>query len=173
MSSETRLSQPVHLRPATDADQPRLVALVNAAFSIETFLDGTRTDPERMAAMMRKGTILVAELVAEQAAENDAGRLLASVYIELRGKRGYMGMLAVDPSCQGTGLASLLVKAAEDRMRVAGCEAVDISVLSLRPELLPIYRRFGFIETGTEEFKFPRTFREPVECHCILMSKPL
>jgi hypothetical protein len=43
----------------------------------------------------------------------------------------------------------------------------------LRPELLPIYRRFGFVETGTEEFTFPRTFKSPTECHCIVMSKQL
>lgn len=153
------------VRIATEDDQPRLISLVNSAYSVETFLEGTRTDSERMAAMMQKGTILVAE--------DGAGELLASVYFEARGKRGYMGMLAVDPGRQGTGLASKMVRAAEDRLRSHRCEAVDISVLSLRQELLPIYRRFGFVETGTEEFSFPRTFREPVECHCILMSKAL
>jgi len=51
--------------------------------------------------------------------------------------------------------------------------AVDISVLSLRPELLPLYRRYGFVETGTEEFHFSRNLRDGAECHCIVMSKPL
>jgi predicted N-acetyltransferase YhbS len=146
MSSNTKPGASVHLRQATDADQPHLIELVNSAYSVETFLEGTRTDPERMDAMMHKGTILVAE--------DGAGELLASVYLEVRGKRGYMGMLAVDPARQGTGLASLIVQAAEERLRNLGCEAVDISVLSLRPELLPIYRRFGFVETGTEGFSF-------------------
>jgi ribosomal protein S18 acetylase RimI-like enzyme len=155
----------LRVRTATAADQPRLIALVNSAFAVETFLEGTRTDTERMAAMMKKGAILVAE--------GGSGELAASVYLEARGRRGYMGMLAVDPASQGKGLASLMVKAAEDELRGLGCEAVDISVLSLRPELLPIYRRFGFVETGTEEFRYGRTFREEVECHCIVMSKPL
>src|ERR1017187_450595 len=31
-----------YIRVATDADRPRLIALVNSAFSIETFLEGTR-----------------------------------------------------------------------------------------------------------------------------------
>jgi hypothetical protein len=51
--------------------------------------------------------------------------------------------------------------------------AVDISVLSLRPELLPLYRRFGFVETGCEEFAFSRALRPGAECHSIVMSKPL
>jgi predicted N-acetyltransferase YhbS len=171
MANDAQLNPPpdfaasIRVRLATGTDQPRLIAMINSAFAIETFLEGTRTDAERLGAMMQKGSILVAE--------DAPGELVASVYFELRGKRGYMGMLAVDPAKQGAGLSRLVIAAAEDRLRQEGCEAVDISVLSLRPELLPIYRRFGFVETGTEEFKFSRTFREDVECHCILMSKQL
>ncbi len=164
MSFDAKPGLSVHLRLATDADAPRVIELVNAAFSVEDFLEGTRTDAERLGAMMAKGTILVAE---------EDGALLASVYFEARGRRGYLGMLAVDPARQGTGLASLVVREAENRMRAAGCEAVDITVLSLRPELLPIYERFGFVETGTEPFAYGRIFREPMACHCIKMAKVL
>jgi len=155
----------VRLRAATAADRPALIALINSAFAIEEFLEGTRTDEARLAPMMEKGTILVAE--------DGSAKLLACVYYEVRGQRGYLGQLAVDPAHQGSGLASLVVRAAEDGLRSHGCKAVDISVLSLRRELLPIYRRFGFVETGTEEFRFPRTFRNGAQCHCILMSKAL
>src|SRR5208283_3701629 len=85
--NEAMTEHQIHFREATAADRPRLVALINAAFSIETFLEGTRTDEERLTAMMAKGAILVAE-------ESD-GRLLGSVYTERRGARGYMGQLAV------------------------------------------------------------------------------
>jgi hypothetical protein len=61
----------------------------------------------------------------------------------------------------------------EDRFRAQGCEAVDITVLSLRPELPPIYRRFGFIETGTEAFHPTQPLKDGHECHCIVMSKAL
>jgi ribosomal protein S18 acetylase RimI-like enzyme len=150
---------------AMESDRERLVQLVNSAFSIESFLEGTRTDDARLAATMQKGQILLAEA--------PGGEPVGSVYAEVRGTSGYMGMLAVDPARQGTGLASLLVEAAEEYLRQQGCTVVDISVLSLRSELLPLYRRFGFVETGTEEFAFPRTFKTDVECHCVVMSKPL
>jgi len=158
------------MRTAVAADRGRLIPFINSAFSIETFLEGTRTDDERLAAMMRKGNILVAE--------NDSGHLLGCVYTEVRGTRpngvrGYMGQLAVDPAHQGSGLARRIVEAAEDHLRRQGCEAVDITVLSLRPELPPIYRRFGFIETGTEEFHPAQPLKSGAECHCIVMSKPL
>jgi ribosomal protein S18 acetylase RimI-like enzyme len=156
---------PFRIRQATPADLPRLVELINSAYSIETFLEGTRTNLERLADSLNTGTIFVL-----QAGD---GKLLASVYTEPRGPRGYLGMLAVDPAHQGQSLAHRVFQAAEEYFRSQGCTAIDISVLSLRPELLPIYRRFGFVETGTEPFHFPRTFKEEVACHCILMSKAL
>jgi ribosomal protein S18 acetylase RimI-like enzyme len=153
------------IRPATAADRARLIPLINAAFSIETFLEVARTDEDRLAAMMEKGTVLLAE--------DGSGRVLGSVYTELRGSRGYLGMLAVDPAHQGSGLGRRLLAEAESRFRTLGCEAVDITVLSLRPELPPIYRRLGFVETGTEEFLGARDLKPGLECHCIVMSKKL
>ena len=156
---------PLNIRIATPADRPRLIPLINSAFAIETFLEGTRTDDERLAAMMQTGEILLAE--------DASGRLLASIYTELRGNRGYLGMLAVDPGHQRAGIGQRMLAASEDHFRAYGCEAIDITVLSLRPELLPIYRRMGFVETGKEQFHMARALKDRKECHCIVMSKRL
>ena len=155
----------IHFRDAVAADRAQLSALINTAFSVESFFDGTRTDEERLTAMMAKGSILLAE--------DGDGRLLASAYIERRGARGYLGMLAVDQARQGKGLGRGIVEAAEDRFHRMGCEAVDITVLSLRPELLPIYRKFGYVEAGTEEFHPSVPLKPGHDCHCIVMSKRL
>ena len=169
MAQNSRLSSDpdssLCIRLATEADRPRLIPLINSAFAIETFLEGTRTDEECLAGMMQKGTIL--------AAENAAGEILGCVYTEARGKHGYLGQLAVDPAQQCKGLAIRLVAADEEHLRRQGCEAVDILVLSLRPELPPIYRRHGYVETGAEEFHSPRPLKPGNECHCIVMSKQL
>jgi hypothetical protein len=53
-SSTLNSSSSIRIRLATDDDRPRLIPLINAAFAIETFLEGTRTDEERLATMMRK-----------------------------------------------------------------------------------------------------------------------
>ncbi len=84
-----------------------------------------------------------------------------------------MGQLAVDPAHQRAGLGRTLVEAAENHLRACGCKAVDIVVLSLRPELQPIYRRIGYIETGTGPFTPQRALAHGVECHGIFMSKQL
>lgn len=155
----------VPMRPATAEDQARLIAMVNEAFSIETFLGGTRTDAERLAAAMEKGEILVAE--------DAGGRLLGSIYMERRGRRGYLGMLAVDPGQQRQGLARRLMQEAEERFRAEGMEAVEIIVLNLRTELPPVYRKLGYEVTGRLDFKPSRPLRPGLECYGIVMVKKL
>lgn len=161
------MPQPIlHIRTAGPADQSRLIPLINAAFAqAEPFMTGPRTDPDRLAASMEKGQILLAE--------DGSGRLIASIYTEVRGSRGYVGMLAVDPAQQRSGIGRRMMNAAEDHLRQHGCNALDITVLSLRPELPPLYRKLGFVETGTEPFEYPHPLKDGLECHCIVMSKPL
>jgi ribosomal protein S18 acetylase RimI-like enzyme len=164
MSSSPQTSS-IRIRVATERDMPSMIPIVNAAFSVEQFLDGTRTDDERMADMMRKGTFLVAE--------DSAGKIVGSVYIEISDGRGYFGMLAVDPARQGSGLGRKMIEAAESYCRERGAQHMDIAVLSLRPELPPLYRKFGYTETRTEDFKPSRPLKAGFECHAIIMSKPL
>lgn len=166
MTNDRREASPIDIRfrEAKAEDSPRLIELINAAFSIETFLEGTRTDEERLATMMAKGTILVAD---------GAETLLGSIYMENRGERSYLGMLAVDPARQRGGVGKRLMTEAENRLRAQGCKAVDIVVLNLRPELPPIYQRFGYVITGTEPFKPTRTLKPGMECHGVMMTKQL
>jgi ribosomal protein S18 acetylase RimI-like enzyme len=163
----TQKSHPsVQIRLATPADALSAIPMVNEAFAVVTFLDGTRTDEQRMAKLMEKGEFLIA-------ADNDSGRIVAFVYTEKRGERGYFGMLAVDPSCQGIGLGRKMVDAAEEQCRKGGCKHIDITVLSRRSELVPYYRNFGYEVTRTEEFHPGRPINDGVACHCIVMSKTL
>ena len=153
------------IRLAAPADQPAMEAVINAAFAVETFIEGTRTDPQHLAAMMQQGKFLLAF--------DPSGELVGSVYVEVNSSRGYFGMLAVNPAKQGTGIGRILVHAAEDYCREHGCQVMDISVLSLRPELPPLYRKLGYTETGKEEFHPRRPLKPGFECHSIVMSKPL
>lgn len=84
---------PVCLRIAESADAEALSRLINAAFVVEQpFIEGERTDPDGVRAYMAKGKFLLAE---------DSVGLVGCVYVELRGERGYLGLLGVDPARQG------------------------------------------------------------------------
>ena len=164
-SQRSKPDIPVTIRVSNAGDVPSIISVTNAAFAVETFLDGSRTNQERLTAMLRQGNILVAE--------DHPGHIVASVYVELRGARGYFGMLAVDPQQQGRDIGRTMVHAAEDHCRKQGCRAVDITVLSQRPELPPFYEKLGYIETGTQEFHPSQPLKAGIECHCIVMSKLL
>jgi GNAT superfamily N-acetyltransferase len=144
-------------------DVPALVCLINAAFRVEQpFIEGERTNPDGVRAYMEKGKFLVAE---------GAAGLAGCVYVELRGERGYLGLLGVDPPRQGTGLGRKLMDAAETYFRQTGCRAVDLRIVSARTSLPTFYRHLGYAETGTAPV--PPEVPLKVPCHFILMSKSL
>lgn len=156
----------VSIRKADLSDCGEMARLINSAFAIEKLLDGDRTNEHELEQRMQKGEFLLGS--------DASGRMVASVYVEVRGTRGYFGMLAVEPKRQGKGLGRKMVEAAEGYCREKGCGAMDLKVLSLRRELPPLYRKLGYAESGVEEFHPGRAFLKGVaECHCIVMSKKL
>ena len=153
----------VSIRSAVCGDIPALVRLINAAFLVEQFVfDGDRINTEETRAFMDTGKFLLAE---------DATGFAGCVYLEIRQDRGYLGLLAVDPRRQGTGLGSKLVAAAEDYFRAGGCSAVDLRVISQRTPLPSFYRRLGYVEIATAPFS--PSLQTKVPGHYIVMSKPL
>jgi len=159
----TSRANPLRLRTAGLADVQALAGLINSAFRVEQpFIEGDRINPDGVRAYMEKGKFLLAE---------EAAGLAGCVYVELRGDRGYLGLLGVDPSRQGTGLGPKLMDAAEKFFRQAGCVAVDLRVVSARTPLPSFYRHLGYLETGTAPFAPDVPAKIP--CHYILMSKTL
>jgi ribosomal protein S18 acetylase RimI-like enzyme len=102
---------------------------------------------------------------------DDASSLAGCVYVELRGDRGYVGLLGVTPSRQGAGLGRKLMDAAEHYFRDAGCRGIDLRVISARAPLPFFYRHLGYLETGTAPL--PPEVPVKVPCHYILMSKAI
>jgi ribosomal protein S18 acetylase RimI-like enzyme len=133
----------VTLREATEPDLAEMMEVVNAAFEEEAFfVSSPRTYPAQLAEQFRSGHFLLA---------HQSAQLLASVYYELRGERGYIGMLAVRPGRQRSGLGRAMMHAVEQILRGFGCRIAEICVVSVRTALPPFYRRLGYREAGTEE----------------------
>ena len=146
------------VRPATIDDLPALHDLVHRAYRGDSaragwtheadLLDGQRTDAAALAETLADPASVL--LVAE---EGDV--LVGTVTVGL-GTPAYLGMLAVDPSRQAGGLGRRLVAAAERAARDGGANAIEMTVIGARPELIAWYERLGYARTG-EVRPFPAT----------------
>lgn len=165
----------MQVRLAKPDDAERIMSVINSAFrrAEEFFVDGDRIDVRSVLNFLNSGTFLLAE---------SEGALLGCVYVEpcpVDGDRSsaspqdraYLGLLAVDPAHQQSGLGSALMDAAEDYGRGLGVGFMDIKVVNLREKLFGFYSRRGYIVTGTSPF--PADVETKVSCHFIDMSKRL
>jgi N-acetylglutamate synthase-like GNAT family acetyltransferase len=152
----------VRIAEAGDADA--ITSVINCAFrGVEHFfIDEDRIDVQTVINCLGAGSFLVAE---------SDGVITGCVYVEPRGDRAYLGLLAVDPASQCGGLGSTLMNAGEDHCRKLGCRVMDIRIVNLREELPHFYGSRGYIETGTSPF--PAEVRTKLPCHFIEMSKQL
>ena len=143
------------IRPAVNADIPALHGLIESAYRGESsrrgwtteadLLDGQRTDPEALAA------ILAAPGQTMLLAERDGVLVGCVLAASPRDGVGYLGMLSVDPERQAGGIGRRLVRAAEAEVqRTWGARAMEMTVFWQRSELIAWYERLGYRRTGEE-----------------------
>ncbi|CAN5737465.1 hypothetical protein BH18ACI4_BH18ACI4_13980 [soil metagenome] len=174
-SVDSRESTSVRVRIAQREDAEKITTVINSAFrrAEKFFVEGDRVDVTDVLNFLSSGKFLLAE---------SEHTLLGCVYVEARHvdsnrslpesqHRAYLGLLAVGPAHQQSGLGSMLMDAAEDYCRALGLRFMDIKVVNLREELAGFYRKRGYVETGSSAF--PAEVDTKLRCHFIDMSKPL
>ncbi|MEU7316605.1 N-acetyltransferase [Streptomyces sp. NPDC007083] len=143
---------PLTFRRAAEADIPALTALVESAYRGEAsragwtteadLLEGQRTDPEGVAAVVRDAKSILL------AVERD-GALVACCQLEHRDAEAYFGMFAVSPLLQGGGVGRAVLAEAERTVRAEwGAERMRMQVIRQREELIAWYERRGYRRTG-------------------------
>lgn len=154
----------VEIRTGTLADAESIASLINKAFIVERMaFDGDRTSPEKVSELFGSGLFLLAE---------SQSSLVGCVYLQPRESRGYLGLLSVDPICEGQGLGRRLMDAAEQHARTIGLHALDLRIISPRAEaLLPFYLKLGYAQTGVAPLD--PAAKANVPCHYITMVKIL
>lgn len=140
-------------RPATAADLPDLVALVDAAYRSEESRDGWTTERDLVGGPRADETMLLTDIERPGSriilASRD-GELVGCAHVtQISPTAAYFGLFAVRPSEQGAGTGRHLLAEAE---RVAREEwqlaTLEMTVLDVRTELLAYYGRRGFQPTG-------------------------
>ncbi|GAB3996203.1 GNAT family N-acetyltransferase [Spirosoma daeguense] len=163
---------------ANETDISTLNVLVNSAYRGESskrgwtsegdLLGGVRTNPQSLQEMLRSPAVTLLKY-------EENGQLLGCVYLETKEPDLYLGMLTVSPDAQANGIGKQLMAAAEQLALEKQLQAISITVISVRHELIAWYERRGFKATG-ELLPFPDDARfglpnQPLEF--IVMKKEL
>jgi len=146
---------------ATVTDVPALNKLVNSAYRGDSsrkgwtteadLLDGTRTDEQALRDFFLKPDSIILKYL-------DGEKIIGCVRLVKHGSQLYLGMFAVDPTIQNTGIGKKMLLAAEDEARKQNCKSMDMTVISERTELINWYKRNGYVEMGEKK---PMVFDNP------------
>jgi len=146
---------------ATLVDVPALNKLVNDAYRGDSsrkgwtteadLLDGTRTDENALRDFFLKSDSTILKYL-------DGEKIIGCVRLVKHGNQLYLGMFAVDPTIQNKGIGKKILVAAEEEARKQNCQSIDMTVISVRTELIDWYKRNGYVEVGEKK---PMVFDNP------------
>jgi len=145
------------LRLAVAADQPRLRALVIAAYAPYVPRIGRKPGPmdDDYAALIAAGQVHLLDT---------AGAIEGIIVLIPEADAMLLDNVAVAPDAQGRGLGRILISHAEQVARAAGYRALRLYTHERMTENIALYGRLGFVETHRAEEK---GFRR------VYMTKPL
>jgi ribosomal protein S18 acetylase RimI-like enzyme len=149
MKSQT----PLQFRKATSKDAAAIMTLVNSAYRGEGSKQGWTTEADLLG-----GQRVNTEMILETLAKPDKwfllceleGRLVGSVLLEKGSPElCYFGMFAIDPTLQAKGIGRAMVAEAERFVSAdLGCRVMEMTVITVRSELIAWYERLGYKKTG-------------------------
>jgi len=157
---------------ATPADVEQLVPLINSAYRGEASRQGWTTEADLLDGALRTDVPTLTALMQQEGAMmlkhvEDDGRITGCVFLQVKPRGLYLGMLTVSPEKQDSGIGKRLMHAAEAVAHGSKCPAIFMNVISLRLELIAWYERRGYCLTGeTKPMPDDKRFgipRQPLE----------
>ena len=158
----------VCFKRADITDAEAIASLVNSAYRGEgsregwtteaELLGGQRTDTHQVEQILnsRDSVVLLAQrsTSTESATTPRSPQIIGCVHLEKQGSLMTLGMLAIHPPMQGAGVGRQLIEASTLEARAWGCVGIEMTVISVRKELIAWYERLGFKVTS-EKRPFP------------------
>jgi ribosomal protein S18 acetylase RimI-like enzyme len=138
---------------ATKEDIPALLQLVNNAYRGEASTKGWTTEAHLLQGELRTDETNLLQQITDKDAvvlkfTNSDGEITGCVYLKQQSNKIYLGMLSVSPTAQSRGIGKKLLAASEQYAKENNCQAVHMTVISARHELIAWYKRHGYTETG-------------------------
>jgi len=155
---------------ALKADIPALEQLVNSAYRGEVSKQGWTTEADLLGGERVTAVTLLKDIENPSCCiyicQYQPGQINASVFLQKKEDKLYVGMLSVSPVLQNKGIGKLLLKLADKVARLNDCTALTMTVISIRTELIAWYNRHGFSLTG-------QTFPFDIPGNIVLVKEPL
>jgi len=167
------------INPASAKDIAALDVLVNSAYRGEGSKQGWTTEADLLGGLRTNPGILQKQLEEPDSViltyRDENNVLSGCVYLKKKDNKMYLGMLTVAPNLQAKGIGKQLLFAAEHHARQNNCEAITMTVIAVRHELIAWYERHGYRPTGeTEPFPTDPEFGLPKQpLFFIVMEKSL
>lgn len=142
----------INISTATIQDIPSLVKLINSAYRGEESKKGWTTEAFLIAGESRIDNKSLEEIILQDDADlviykNNDAVIEGSVYLHKKENKLYLGMFAVNPNVQSSGIGKKMLQAAEHYAREKKCTAIFMTVISVRVELIAWYERHGYMNT--------------------------
>lgn len=142
---------------ATVEDAESLNFLVNSAYRGESSLKGWTSEANLLGGIRTSVQELIETLQTPKTTllkytEDD--KIVACVMLIEKLEALYLGMLTVSPTLQGSGIGKKLLKSAESFALEKNLGKIEMTVISVRSELIAWYERHGYVRTG-ETKPFP------------------
>jgi ribosomal protein S18 acetylase RimI-like enzyme len=128
-------------RSATEADVPKVTALVNAAY--EHYIERIGFEPRPMtddyAEVIKNGQVTVAE---------NQQTIVGVIVLAITDEGFLVDNVAVDPAHRGKGLGKALLEFAETEARRAGFNSIYLYTHEKMTENIALYTKIGYVEYG-------------------------
>ena len=143
-------------RTATPNDSDSLAAFINAAYRGESSDKGWTTESHLLAGLRTDGAD-IREIMSKSDSNfllafdpSHPGQIIGSVHLEKRPDHHcYLGMFSVSPLVQAQGIGrTLLARAEEFARETYQSKIMEMTVISVRHELIAWYERRGYKKTG-------------------------
>ena len=141
---------------ATEADIAAIKDLLNSAYRGESSKQGWTSEADLISGSTRTNEIILQETMQQPGSvflkyTGGEQQITGCVNLQQRNYKIYLGMFSVSPQVQGGGIGKHLLKAAEEYTQHLQCNAIYMSVISVRTELINWYKRHGYVETGEKK----------------------
>ncbi|MGO9435367.1 MAG: GNAT family N-acetyltransferase [Terracidiphilus sp.] len=172
------------LEPATEADYPEIIDLINVAFRATGPGSSWNVEAGVIEGQRMNESLLREDLAAKPTANllvyRDPGgkSVLGTVWLD-PGDDGvwYLGLLTINPALQKQKLGRTLLAAAEDFAKERGAHCIRMTVVHVRDTLIAWYERRGYKLTGeTKPFPYEdKRFGTPLrdDLRFVVLEKPI